>query len=171
MRAFEFVKDENGKKVYDGARLPVYATKHSAGADFFAAETVVIPPIKVIEVDCPEGEYDKVEYVIEGRPTLVHTGVCAELEECDVLNLYNRSGNPKMGLVLANGVGVVDSDYYGNASNGGDIMFAFYNFSSAPVEITEGQRIGQGVITSFYHADNAEILEHERRGGFGSTGA
>lgn len=56
MRSFEFARkmenkhpvvDENGKEVlaYPNCQLPEYQTLHSAGADFFAAEDVIVPSI------------------------------------------------------------------------------------------------------------------------------
>jgi dUTP pyrophosphatase len=84
--------------------------------------------------------------------------------------LYNRSSNPKkLGLVLANGVGVVDSDYYNNPSNEGEIGFLFYNTSSDTVIIKKGSKIGQGVFHKYLitDGDNAGGI---REGGYGSTG-
>ena len=61
-------------------------------------------------------------------PTLIPTGIKAYMLDDEVLYLYNRSSNPKKkGLILANSVGVIDKDYYGNPDNDGHIMFAFYN--------------------------------------------
>lgn len=161
MRKFEVATKkvvENGEEKivpqFSETKLPEYATKHSAGADFFCAEAVTIQPME-----------------LGNKPTLVHTGVKACMEENEVLLLFNRSGNPaKLGLVLANSVGVVDADYYGNTSNDGEIMFAFYNFSKEPVTLNVGDKLGQGVFTTFLHPDNANIREVERTGGFGHTG-
>lgn len=104
-------------------------------------------------------------------PTLVHTGIKAYMQDDEVLKLYNRSSNPgKLGLVLANGVGVVDSDYYGNESNDGEIMFAFYNFLPWVVKIKRGDKLGQGVFEKYYKADeDTTSKEVNRQGGFGST--
>lgn len=151
-RVFSVVKNEDGSVKFPGTKLPVYATKKSAGADFFCAEAIEIPSI----------------WREDGRglnPTLVHTGTSCSMEDDDVLLLFNRSSGPKRGLVLANSVGVVDADY------SGEIMFAFYNFSRETVRIEAGERIGQGMFTSYHSADNAEVLEVTRKaGGFGSTG-
>ena len=50
------------------------------------------------------------------------------MQDDEVLILANRSSNPgKKGLILANSIGVIDKDYYGNPDNDGHIMFAFYN--------------------------------------------
>ena len=134
--------------------LPQRSTAHSAGYDFECAEDVEIPPF------CKS----------EKKPTLVKTGVKAYMADDEALFLYNRSGNPgKKGLVLANSVGVVDSDYYGNPDNDGHIMFAFYNFFPETVTLKKGERIGQGIFQKFLKVDN-DAADKSRESGFGSTG-
>lgn len=101
---------------------------------------------------------------------LVPTGIKVQFESDEVLQLYNRSSNPiKRGLMLANSVGIVDSDYYGNPSNDGEIMFAFYNFLDLTVQIKKGEKIGQGVFVKYLTTDN-DMTDGERTGGWGSTG-
>jgi dUTP pyrophosphatase len=91
------------------------------------------------------------------------------MQDDEVLMLYNRSSNPKKkGLILANSVGVVDKDYYGNPDNDGHIMFAFYNIKSEPVEIKKGDAIGQAIFQKYFTTDD-DSAEGERVGGFGST--
>lgn len=158
-RGFEFACNEDYTGIqYENAKIPEYATKHSAAADFFCAEDVTIPP----------AEIGGGKVIV--KPTFVHTGIKAYMNNNEVLHLYNRSGNAKRGLVLANSVGVIDSDYYNNESNDGEIMFAFYNFSGKSIEIKAGERIGQGEFSDFYRADGAIVRDSERSGGFGSTG-
>ena len=135
-----------------GINLPVRKTKYSAGYDVEAAEDVVIPSFK-------KGM----------KPTLVKTGIKAYMEEDEMLLLYNRSSNPgKKGLILANSVGVIDKDYYGNPDNDGHIMFAFYNIKDEDVEIKKGDCIGQAIFMPFLVADE-DKAEGTRIGGFGST--
>lgn len=137
-----------------GINLPQRSTKRSAGYDIEAAEDVTIPSIWSIK---------------EKKPAFVKTGIKAYMLEDEVLYLYNRSSNPfKKGLVMANSVGVVDSDYYNNPDNEGHIMFAFYNFFPFDVEIKKGDRIGQGVFAKFLKADE-DSANKDRTGGFGST--
>ena len=89
--------------------------------------------------------------------------------EDEVLILANRSSNPgKKGLILANSIGVIDSDYYGNPDNDGHIMFAFYNIKDEDIEIKKGDAIGQGIFQKFLVTDN-DVSQGERKGGFGST--
>ena len=86
--------------------------------------------------------------------------------EDEVLILANRSSNPgKKGLILANSIGVIDGDYYGNPDNDGHIMFAFYNIKEEDIKIQKGDAIGQGIFQKFFTVDN-DVAEGTRIGGF-----
>ena len=147
-RGFEIAKGFEDK----GINLPVRKTKYSAGYDIEAAEDCVVPPYK-------PGQ----------NPTLVKTGLKAYMQDDEMLLLYNRSSNPKKkGLILANSVGVIDKDYYGNPDNDGAMMFAFYNIKDEDCIIKKGEAIGQGIFQKYLITDN-DIAEGERLGGFGST--
>ncbi len=147
-RGFEIAKGFENSNI----NLPVRKTKYSAGYDIEAAEDTVIPSFK-------KGM----------KPTLVKTGIKAYMGEDEVLILANRSSNPgKKGLILANSIGVIDSDYYGNPDNDGHIMFAFYNIKDEDVEIKKGDAIGQGIFQKFLITDN-DVSQGQRTGGFGST--
>ena len=147
-RGFEIAKGFENSNI----NLPVRKTKYSAGYDIEAAEDTVIPSFK-------KGM----------KPTLVKTGIKAYMGEDEVLILANRSSNPgKKGLILANSIGVIDSDYYGNPDNDGHIMFAFYNIKDEDIEIKKGDAIGQGIIQKFLITDN-DVSQGQRTGGFGST--
>lgn len=139
MRKFEFV--ENGK---EGSflKLPERSTKSSAGYDFFN-------PTKVI---CKSHEI-----------TMIPIGIKAQFPEEEVLLLFNRSSNPKKkGLIILNGVGVVDSDYYNNADNEGEM-------ANEDVTLEAGEKLGQGIFMKYAKTDD-DTAEGERTGGFGSTG-
>ena len=147
-RGFEIAKGWENKDI----NIPVRKTKHAAGYDFEAVEDTVIPSFK-----------------LGMNPTLIPTGIKAYMQDDEVLYLYNRSSNPKKkGLILANSVGVVDSDYYGNPDNDGHIMFAFYNVKDEDIVIKKGETIGQGVFSKYLVTDN-DNANGERVGGFGST--
>ena len=147
-RGFEVVKGYEDKNI----NLPVRKTKFAAGYDIEAAEDIVIPSFK------------------KGMaPTLIPTGIKAYMEDDEVLYLYNRSSNPKKkGLILANSVGVIDKDYYGNPDNDGHIMFAFFNIKEEDITIKKGEAIGQGVFAKYLITDD-DVAGGERLGGFGST--
>ena len=147
-RGFEIAQGFENKEI----NLPVRKTKYSAGYDFEAAEDTVVPA-----------------FTPGTNPTLIKTGVKAYMLDDEMLCLYNRSSNPKKkGLILANSVGIIDKDYYGNPDNDGHIMFAFYNFKSEDVLIKKGECIGQGIFQKYLVADEDES-DGDRTGGFGTT--
>ncbi|MCI8587072.1 MAG: dUTP diphosphatase [Clostridia bacterium] len=147
-RGFEIAKGFEDKEI----NLPVRKTKYSAGYDIEAAEDTVIPSFK-------KGQ----------NPTLIKTGLKAYMKEDEYLMLCNRSSNPKKkGLVMANSVGIIDKDYYGNPDNDGHFMFSFYNVKEEDIVIKKGEAIGQAIFQKYLIIDNDEA-EGERIGGFGST--
>ena len=148
VRGFEVAKGWEDKNI----NLPVRKTAKSAGYDVEAAEDVTIP---VFENGC--------------KPTLIHTGLKAYCQDDEWYMLANRSSNPgKKKLVLANGLGIIDADYYCNPDNDGEFMFAYYNIGTEPLEIKKGDVIGQVVFQKFLVVDN-DNASGERIGGFGST--
>ena len=150
IRGFEIAKGYEDK----GINLPERKTKYSAGYDMEAAEDVIIPSFK-------KG----------ANPTFIKTGIKAYMEDNEYLMLANRSSNPKKkGLILANSVGIIDKDYYGNEDNDGNIIFAFYNIKEEDITIKKGEIIGQAIFMPFLIADNDEA-QGTRKGGFGSTNA
>lgn len=147
-RGFEIVKGWEDKNI----NLPERKTKYAAGYDFEAAEDIVVPSFK-------KGM----------NPTLISTGVKAYMQDDEMLCIYNRSSNPKKkGLILANSVGIIDKDYYGNQDNDGHIMFAFYNIKDENILIKKGECIGQGIFQKYLLTDDDEA-SGDRTGGFGST--
>lgn len=148
IRGFEVAKGWEDKNI----NIPIRKTKKSAGYDVKAAEDIIIPPF---ERGC--------------KPTLIHTGLKAYCQDDEWYMLANRSSNPgKKKLVLANGIGIIDADYYCNPDNDGEFMFAYYNMGTEPLEIKKGERIGQVVFQKFLIVDN-DVAEGERTSGFGST--
>lgn len=146
-RGFEIVEEYKDK----GINLPVRKTKFSAGYDVEAAEDVVIPA-----------------YKFGTKPTLIPTGLKAYCAEDEYYMLVNRSSGPKKGFVMANSIGIVDSDYYNNESNEGHFYFQYFNFSDKDLEVKKGDVIGQ-VIFQRYLTVDGDKAEGVRAGGFGST--
>lgn len=149
---FEFVQRIKEQEYFgaEGApyRLPERSTKNSAGYDFYNPEEVTIEP---------------------GEIKYVKTGIKALFPEEVALLLLNRSSNPKKkGLELANGVGLIDADYYNNPDNEGEIAFAFKNTKAEPITIAREEKLGQGMFVPFF-ITNDDNAENERIGGFGST--
>lgn len=147
-RGFEVAKGFEDKNI----NLPVRKTAHSAGYDVEAAEDCIVPAFK-------PGQ----------KPTLIKTGLKAYCMPDEFYMLCNRSSNPgKKGLVMANSVGIIDSDYYENPDNDGHFMFAYYNFFDHDVEIKKGDVVGQAIFMKYLTTDD-DSAEGKRVGGFGST--
>ena len=147
-RGFEIAKWFEDKNI----NLPERKTKYSAGYDIEAAEDTIVPSIKK-----------------QNTHTLIKTGLKAYMQDDEVLLLYNRSSNPKKkGLVMANSVGVIDKDYYGNPDNDGHFMFSFFNIKDEDILIKKGECIGQAIFQKYLVSDD-DNANGIRVGGFGST--
>ena len=148
MRKFEVVKDEFIKYDNKNITLPVRATKSSVAYDF----------------------YSPIDYVLKsGERKLIFTNVKAQFNEDEALILAVRSSMGKSGICLANGIGIIESDYYSNEGNDGNLGFFLYNFSEEDYVIKVGDKIGQGFFTKYLTVDNEEEIAATRKGGFGST--
>ena len=162
---------------YPDAVLPVRKTAKSAGYDFTVAEDIVIPSYDKLMYNFPSLEPNPLSLDEMGRltkefkikPTLVPTGIKCELDSNTYLELSVRSSCPlKYWLILANGVGVIDADYYNNPDNEGHIYFQVINLSPYDIQLRKGDVIGQGII-KYYLTTDDDNASGERLGGFGST--
>lgn len=105
-----------------------------------------------------------------GQIALVRTGLVIEVPTGHFLGIFARSSTPlKRGLIVANGVGVVDSDYSGPND---EVMVQVLNFTAAEVRISRGDRIAQGIVLPAPRVTWQEVTEirGRTRGGFGATG-
>jgi len=137
-------------KLKPDAKIPVYSSQHAAGADLYSLlpTEVTIQPNKTV---------------------LIPTGISMEIATGYAGFIYARSGlATKKGLVLANQVGIIDSDYRG------EIMISIYNRSGDEQTISNHERIAQIVIAPYIQAEFVESLDlsdtERGEGGFGSTG-
>jgi dUTP diphosphatase len=132
------------------AALPTYQTAAAAGFDLAASEAMTIAP---------------------GAVALVPTGLVIEVPSGHFLGIFARSSTPlKRGLMVANGVGIVDADYCGPDD---EIKIEVFNFTAVPVEVAPGDRLAQGVVLPYVRArweERRQPSERATRGGFGSTG-
>lgn len=148
IRGFEVVADKHRKHGETEIILPKRGSKHSAGYDFYSPEEVIIPA---------------------GEQRLIWTDVKSYMQKDEVLFLVVRSSiGIKKGLQLANTVGIIDSDYYGNPENDGNIGICLKNTTDTDILIEAGERIAQGIFLKFFVGD-AGNTEEERTGGIGST--
>ncbi len=147
LRFFEWVQGVNDA----GLELPQRQTQGAAGYDLFSMQEVRISP---------------------GEIVLVPTGVRVKLPIGEFLAIYARSSLAiKKKLMLANGVGVIDADYYDNPLNGGEIMIPLLNLGKEEVLLPRGERIAQGIFMSYLTSTAESSLSGKKRiGGFGSTG-
>ena len=137
------------KRLQHAVGLPEPATGGAAGFDLAAAAEIEIPPRSI---------------------RLVGTGLVIAVPDGYFLGIFARSSTPlKRGLMVANGVGIVDSDYCGPAD---EIKIQVLNITDAPVKVARGDRLAQGIVLPCPRIEWEEVQEMSvpTRGGFGSTG-
>lgn len=128
--------------------LPARESSGAAGFDLAASADLTIPA---------------------GQIALVPTGLVIKVPDGYFLGIFARSSTPlKRGLMVANGVGVIDSDYCGPND---EVKIQVLNFTNAPVDVKRGDRLAQGIFLKYTAAewDEGEPIG-PTRGGFGSTG-
>ena len=139
------------RRIAEGVRLPEYHSAGAAGFDLAASQDVVVKPQSI---------------------ALIPTGLVIEVPRGHFLGIFARSSTPlKRGLMVANGVGVIDPDYCGPTD---EIKVQVLNFTQEPVVVKAGDRIAQGLLMPVARADWQETagdLREGSRGGFGATGA
>lgn len=160
--------------------MPERKTSGSAGYDFAVAEDTVIPSYyslmeKLKASVSPStqtltlDEMSACTKVSGAKPTLVPTGIKCHMNKNQYLEISVRSSCPlKSWLVMANGSGKIDSDYYGNSSNDGHIFFQMINLSPFDIILHKNDIIGQGIIYEYCTTDD-DNATGKRTGGFGST--
>ena len=135
-------------RIHPDAQLPRYETGDAAGFDLASVMSLTVEP---------------------GRVALVPTGLVIKAPQRMFLGIFARSSTPvKRGLMIANGVGVIDPDYCGAQD---EIKIAVMNFTDAPVSIRAGDRLAQGIFLQAPRVEWVETTPREQsRGGFGATG-
>jgi dUTP pyrophosphatase len=129
--------------------LPAYGTHESAGFDLAASHDLVVVPRQI---------------------ALVRTGLVIEVPPGHFLGIFARSSTPlKRGLLVANGVGVIDPDYSGPND---EIMIQVLNVTEHDVRISRGDRLAQGIVLAAPRVSWEEVgeIRDVTRGGFGATG-
>lgn len=142
--------EERIKYFLDELPIPVRKTGNAAGYDFILPESF---------------------YIRAGEQILVPTGIKVKLDEDKYLGLNIRSSyGIKKGFMMANTVGIIDSDYYNNKDNEGHILICIWNRGNKDILIERGDACCQGIITKFYVTEDDEYGKGEKRvGGIGST--
>jgi len=142
--------DVSIKRIDKSLPLPEYKTKGAAGFDLYARNTMNVPP--------------------QGW-ALIPSNLIVKIPENHGLVISARSSLAKnyRGLFLANGIGLIDSDYCGPND---EILISLYNFTNNTITVKRGDRIAQAFVV---HIPKCNLQEFEEiadgsRGGFGSTG-
>lgn len=177
IRGFEVVKKDARTLENEAIMLPLRATKTSAGYDFYTANTLIIKPQQTV---------------------FFTTDIKAYMKDDEVLLLDIRSSLGKKDLMLVNTIGVIDSDYYGNVINDGNIIIGLRNLKPTyhisnyktimaysnelvdipiikdltidnTVVINAEDRVAQGIFLKYLQADYCNT-DVERSAGLGSTG-
>jgi dUTP pyrophosphatase len=134
----------------DTGILPTRSDLGSAGYDFYTPVDLVIEPGKVVKFE---------------------TNIKAKMLEDEVLKLYVRSSiGIKKNLMLCNGTGIIDSTYYNNPDNEGNIIVALYNYGDNVQSIKAGDRVIQGVFMKYLITEDDSPINAKRLGGIGSSG-
>ena len=108
--------------------------------------------------------------VSPGQIALVRTGLVIEVPTGHFLGIFARSSTPlKRGLMVANGVGVIDPDYSGPND---EVMVQVLNFTASEVTVRRGDRLAQAVVLPAPRVtwDEVSEIRQATRGGFGATG-
>lgn len=145
IRGFEIVIDEK-RKTFGEVILPTRGSSTAMAYDFYANDCYSVKPNEIAKIWTDVKAYMKED-------------------ECLIINVRSSMGGKWM---LANTSGWIDSDYYSNESNDGNIGIFLKNISDEVQTINKGDRIGQGAFFNFLVADNGNT-DNVRTGGWGST--
>lgn len=128
--------------------MPEYKTRHAVAYDLYLRKTTEVVPGKVV---------------------LAPLNVAVELPRGHLAILAARSSLFKLGVMAANGIGVIDEDYRGDED---EYMLPLLNFTKKKVLLKRGERIAQVIVLKYQRVKfrKVEKLANKSRGGFGSTG-
>ena len=144
-RGFEVVRDD-ARKTSGEVTLPTRGTSKAMAYDFYSNDDYEVTPNSIVKIWTDVKAYMKDD---EGL----------------ILNIRSSMGGK---FIMINQQGWVDSDYYSNESNDGNIGIFLKNITEHPINIERGSRIAQGMFINYLVADNGNT-DNERIGGWGST--
>lgn len=155
-RGFQIVSKYNNttaKDLMDRFQMPRRGTKTSAGYDVFnnTGNSITIEP--------------------GNESPAISTYLKAYMLDDEMLTGHVRSNHGfKFSLLLANGTAIIDSDYYNNEKNEGEIFVKFRNHGNKTVIIAPGEGMAQFIFQKYLLTDNDEVtVGGNRTGGLGST--
>lgn len=149
-RGFEIVSNEYRLNKNKKIILPKRSDSGSAGYDFFTPIDLIVP---------------------KGGNATFHTDVKACMPRDEVLLLFIRSSLGIKNLInLATNVSIIDSSYFSNHNNDGNIIITLHNYGFQDYKIKQGERVVQGIFINYKVTDNEFSNIKSRKGGVGSTG-
>jgi dUTP pyrophosphatase len=137
------------KKIREDVPTPQYQTSGSAAFDFHIIEDVEIPARGIEKIP---------------------TGLVIKAPDNHALIIASRSSSPiKKGVTVAQGIGIVDSDYSGPED---EIFILLQNVRDEIITLKKGDRVAQGMFMQVTQGAFHEVKEMTdgNRGGHGSTG-
>lgn len=137
------------KRIDKTLPLPAYHTTRAAAFDIYTREAAALGP---------------------GESKFLPTNLVIELPPGHMLLIAARSSlAPKKGLVMGNGIGIIDEDFCGDED---EMRLFVKNILPTPVSVERGERLAQGIIVPVVRAEWTETdqMNSPNRGGFGSTG-
>lgn len=144
-----FSEERKFEAIRSGAVIPYRGSKYSACYDFISPVNVTVPA---------------------GGFATIETGIRAKFPSDEALMIYPRSNMGfKHDIVLVNGTGIIDADYYDNPTNGGEIIIGLRNHGGEDYFIRAGEKVAQGMFVQYGLTDD-DNANAERVGGIGSTG-
>jgi dUTP pyrophosphatase len=144
-RGFEKISTQKDNSC---VKIPTRASEHSIGYDVYAPINMLIPA---------HGD------------AKIPTGIKIFFPPNEGLFVYPRSSwGIKYGITLANGVGLLESDYYNNPDNEGELIVILHNRRDADFQVQAGDRICQCVFQKVMFANDK--VKTKRKGGIGSSG-
>lgn len=148
VREEEFVKFETVFDTVLKPQIPKRGTSKSAGYDFHTPIDFTLEP---------------------GNQIIIPTMIKAYMGYDQVLTMHIRSSiGIKKNVILTNCTGIIDSDYYSNEDNDGNICLALLNLGNETVHFRTGDRIAQGIFMKYLITDD-DKSDLTRKGGIGST--
>jgi len=136
------------KRINRTLPLPEYKTSGAACFDLYSRETITIKP---------------------GEIAYIPLNVAIEIPQGYFVLMTSRSSAHKLGIIMANGVGIGDADFIGDND---EYKYAALNFTKENVTIEKGSRIAQAMILPLEQIKIIDTvkLESKDRCGFGTTG-
>lgn len=150
MRKFEYITriiSTGNEFITPEFDLPKRATEHSIAYDIHSPIDFEIKP---------------------GETKMIWTGIKAKFLPDEAMLINIRSSMGKKCIMLKNQQGWIESDYYNNKDNEGEIGLMFFNYGDTTWEVKQNDRIAQAMFIKYLTTsdDNAQGV---RTGGFGST--